>query len=711
MAVTTGKETGTTSNGSSSKPSGGGGPGGGGPGGGSLQAPNRTAPSTGAGPQSNASKTTPTSTSAPGKTDKATPAPTSAPGKTDKVGTSEGPEKKPGLAGIQSARQQAAFDKQKDLYTQAGGASTSMRGPSGQKESAKVVDPSRGPNRGIASTSTNTTRTATGKTDNTAKQPTSNVADKNNREPGPSVAQPQGGIFSRGPNRGLVGTNTSTAKTTPGKTDNIAKQPQSNLMAKGNPQQSLAPGKTDKAPSPTVARPTNESFIDSLVNKGPALGAYNATGSILGMQPTRSAPSLGQVISRDPISVTGPRAGTTPSVPSGQPGLDTQLAISQLQDNVQRAQQGTLLGQYAAPQPKIADRVPQAPAAPAGPSMPDPRLAARQEQFERIKMGRGQVASVPQSLPNDPATPPPQAIPSPIGMKMVGNPTLSPTNPFGAYNPVAAGRLATLQTRIGVDDALSGPVPPAAAPPAAPPAAPTVPTRQGQITNPMYRDPMAQAQAVRAAVALGLGNLPQQAAPQPQFQNASQPMEVDIPGYPAQVAPSQEGLLGGNVFNRGQSPRDLIDAVNIASDKVRGVGGDVRDVASPTPTPSGAEAISPSQEGSYPPDDNFMQDDGQPQSLGELSNRYDYEKGLVKEGLTELPGRLWAAITSGDIRGYTPETNDKRGVNPPSMNQRPQQPLTDADAVVVARLLALLKELEQQGGSQAQADLVNSTFI
>lgn len=35
------------------------------------------------------------------------------------------------------------------------------------------------------------------------------------------------------------------------------------------------------------------------------------------------------------------------------------------------------------------------------------------------------------------------------------NPTMSLSNPFGAYNPVASGRMASLQTRLGVDDALS----------------------------------------------------------------------------------------------------------------------------------------------------------------------------------------------------------------------------------------------------------------
>lgn len=641
MAVTTGKETGTTSNGSSSKPSGGGGDRGGGPGGGSLQAPNRTDPSKGA-PASKAS-----TTSAPGKTDKATPAPTSAPGKTDKVGTSEGPEKKPGLAGIQSARQQAAFDKQKDLYTQAGGASTSMRGPSGQKESVKVVDPSRGPNRGLNGTSSQTTKTATGKTD---------------KELGPATVSPtNNGITSRGPNRGLAGTNTTTTKSAPGKTDNIAKQPSSNLLAKGNPQQSLAPGRTDKQLSPSVTRPMNESFIDSLVNKGDYPGSYNASGSILGMQPT--APSLGQVMRQDPMSYMGPRAGTTPARPSTPVDLNASpvgetVQSQMIAERVVNAMKQAAMAQTRAPglTRGIGDALgpattpaPQAPApgkvslpGPAAPSMPDPRLAAMQEQFERIKMARGQIAA-------------PQTV-APGRTDAVVPQTVAPgRTDVAAPQSVAPGR--------------TDPVTP-------------------QTVAPGRTDP----------------EMPQTVAPgRTDMEEASVPQ--DVPSGP---------------LSSGRSVDDVLQEIALAEAAVNNLG--MEEISEPTaqsraPTEVDIDgypqSVSPSQDGNYPPDDNFMQDDGQAQDLGELSNRYDYEKARAKEGLTQLAGRLFNAITSGDIRGFTPETNDKRAVNPPSMNRRPQQqaPMSDADAVMVARLLALIKEIEQQGGSQAQADLVNSTFI
>lgn len=614
MAVTTGSTTGSSSSNDkkSSSTSGSGGQ----RGAGSNYGPGSGKPGT-----TSASQASTAQTSAPGKTDKEAPAPTSAAGKADKVGTSEA-TKKPGLSGITSESQMAAFNKQKDLYTQAGGASVSMRSPSGQKESAKVVDPSRGPNRGLTGTSSTTTKTAAaGKTDNLAREPSSNIRDKTDRRDVQSVA-------SGKTSKGTYGSGTAT------EWGGWSAAPTSNVAAK-----------TSKQPTANVARPTTESFIDSLVNRGPApAGALTVGGSLLGAQPT--SPSLAQAVAMDPISFTGPRAGATAATPMGQPNMGIDQAVSQLADIAQRAQQGTLLSAYAAPAPKIADRVPatgQPSPGPATPSMPDPRLAQLQEQFNRIAAGRnqpGKVADVAAPMPG-PAAPMPQSIPSPISTSIM----------------------------------------PQAAPP------------MGQV-NSMYRDPMAQAKAVRAAVAMALGQAPTPAAP-------TSPLEIDVPGYPAQVAPSQQGILGGNVFNRGQRPRDLTDAVNLASAKARGVG----DTASPLPSAGGS--IAPSQDGNYPPDENFVQDAGQADDWGQIKNRADYERDQVMTNLKELPQRLFDAITRGDIRGFTPETNDKRPITRP---QQPQQP-DQTQIAAVARLLALLKAMEQQGGNQSQADLVNSTFI
>lgn len=722
MAVTTGKDTGTTSTGGGSgSKSPDSGRGSGGPGGGSLSAPNRTDPSKGA----TASKAAPSSAS--GKTDKETPAPTSAPGKTDKVGTSEGPAKKPGLAGLQGASTQAKFDKQKDLYTQAGGASVSMRNPSGQKESAKVVDPSRGPNRGLDGINTTSTKTAAGKTD---------------KEPGPSVARPtNGGIVSRGSGTSTGWGGQPKAPTSaPGKTDKEQTAPSYNVNksfsenwfkgtvtgkvldtlsggrlskateslpgeykrsasgtstpwgnssptpqtvapgkanpqqsvapGKGNPQQSVAAGKTDKLQTPSVARPTQESFIDSLVNSGPSpAGALTVGGSILGMQPT--APSLGQVIARDPISYGGPRAGTTPAQPStpvdvnanpvGE-GIQQQMIAERVLNAMKQAAMadprppgrtrgvGDFFNQSPAPTSNLLDKgnleqsvAPGKVSMPGAtmPSMPDPRLAAMQEQFERMKAARGQIAgAVPASAPA------PTTVPGKVSM---------PTPQAPAPGKVALPGPAP----TSVPGKVSMPTPQTVAPgrtdlPAAPDVA--VPTPPRSINDILQEIALAEA-AVNGlgieAPAAPFGE-PALADPTPP---AADPMEVDINGYP--------------------------------------------------------QSVSPSQEGSYPPDENFMQDAGQPDDLGQLDNRYEYEKERAWEGLKALPERLWNAITSGDIRGFTPETNDKRAEIPPSERQKknPAPRMDQSEAVAVARLLALVKLLEQQGTSQQQADLVNSTFI
>lgn len=542
MAVTTGKETGSTS--STDKTSSASPGSGGQRGAGSNYGPGSGRPGS---TSDTATKASSSQTSAPGKTDKETPAPTSAPGKTDKVGTSEA-TKKPGLAGIQTQRQQAAFDKQKDLYTQAGGASTSTRQAMAEAtkptQSAKVTDPTRGPNRGLASTSTQTTKTAASKTDNLSRQPVSDLFGKTNLE---------------------------------------------------KPQTVNTAAKVDKQPTPIASRPTNTGFIDSLLSRQPI------------------APSLAQSVAMDPISYTGPRVGTTPATPASHPNMGIDEAVAQLEERVKRAQQGTLLKDYTPPVPKIADRVPVG--LPTG-TVADPRVAQMQDQFDRIAAGRGQLSKVnsPTSVQN------------------------SPGNAYPGHDGITKDDLG------GVFD---------------------------------------------------------------NGQNA--PTEIDIPGAglptgPYDVAPSQQGMLpGGNVFHRGVG--GLISDVKLASDKARGVGGDV----GPS-TPSGARSVAPSQEGSYPPDRNFMQDDGQPQNLGELKNRYDYEKGLVKQGIRDLPGRLFDAITKGDVRGLTPGTNDKRPETRP--RSKADRSITQQHQVdAVAKLLALIKAMEQQGGSQQQADLVNSTFI
>lgn len=161
------------------------------------------------------------------------------------------------------------------------------------------------------------------------------------------------------------------------------------------------------------------------------------------------------------------------------------------------------------------------------------------------------------------------------------------------------------------------------------------------------------------------------------------------------------------------SPEDVLPpAPDVPSDAI--ASGPVPDISTAPPSApsvtSPGNAIPPSQEGDYPPDENFMQDDGQAQSYQELKNRYQYEKDRAVEGFKDLPGNLWNAIVNGDFRPYTGTENDKRMPYEPVLGRQAQQ--VDANAQQQAALVALLMSLIQnQSTGTTQADLINSTFI
>lgn len=85
------------------------------------------------------------------------------------------------------------------------------------------------------------------------------------------------------------------------------------------------------------------------------------------------------------------------------------------------------------------------------------------DQYSRFSdAGVRRPVNDPNAVVSGPLSPP---VRDPAAARMAGavpaSPTMSPSNPFGAVNPVAAGRLASLQTRLSVDDALSaGSTPP-----------------------------------------------------------------------------------------------------------------------------------------------------------------------------------------------------------------------------------------------------------
>jgi uncharacterized protein YjbJ (UPF0337 family) len=135
----------------------------------------------------------------------------------------------------------------------------------------------------------------------------------------------------------------------------------------------------------------------------------------------------------------------------------------------------------------------------------------------------------------------------------------------------------------------------------------------------------------------------------------------------------------------------------------------------PTEVDINAGPEAPSQQGNFPPDRNFMQDDGQAQSVAELQNRYEYEKARAKDGFKQLPGRLASAILGGDLRPYQGTENDKRGDADPASRANQliaQQAIASLPPDQQAQLVTLLMSLiQQQQAGNSQAALVNNTFV
>lgn len=512
----------------------------------------------------------------------------------------------------------------------------------------------------------------------------------------------------RGPNRGLVGKTLGEelAEAGAGAFNRIAGGLRDtgdyigSLLGAGG----IAPGATTSSMmntpgmTPGNPRPGTGFGYEAPVSPTPA-GSFIADGSIMGMQPNRRSMTAAQAIAQDPIGYNGPRAGAAPpSVPNPSVTEPSAERLADLNNRLAAAQQGQNLAPFGNVRKDPARVEPEAPNYA---TVTDPRLAQLQEQFERIAQARGQRTNLP-SIPEpdslgimpgirDPRIAQAQeqlARPAPITSEDIG----------GVFDNGA------IPDPTGVEELIQQLAP-----------QPTTPVRQGTITNPFFRDPAAQAQGVRNAVALALGQAPRPApAPAPR-----QPTEVNIgmptsvggglgfPGYTAPIGLSSQRIIGSSPANLpGQR------------DEMYG-GGPTRAQASPADGQGDGEGEassprvnSPSQEGDYPPDENFVQDAGQPQSIRELYNRYKYEKEQAKEGFKELPGRLWDAITRGDVRPYDRETNDKREPRKVygSTVRSYQNTGTEEQAVLLAQLLALMQQ-QQSGIAPSQMDLVYNTFV
>lgn len=208
--------------------------------------------------------------------------------------------------------------------------------------------------------------------------------------------------------------------------------------------------------------------------------------------------------------------------------------------------------------------------------------------------------------------------------------------------------------------------------------------RAPMAQSPFYRDPMAQGQAVRNKVAIA--QTPNRITPtgtEITIPGGGLPMQSQQPARaPVTASPGQQGPFG-RFANAGTPP-------GYAERYLSG--------SQPSPQPSSmAQAVAPSQNA------------GQPQSLGELNNRYQYEKQQVSDGVRALPGRIGNAIAAGDFRNPGQMGRER------SSNENNMSADVPDYSTLMADLLARLPQQQQppqiQGPNTDQLDLVFSSFV
>lgn len=757
MAVTTGKTTGSTSGGTSSaktssNPSGGG-PGGpfGAPNGGSTAGLSKsTSPATGGGGKGTTSSTgskNPTggSLSAPARTAPSSSTSKSSSSSSSSAKTASTGSKNPtggslqapartapssGVGGSKGGSQSpSSVSKQKDQYSQYGGAQTSMRAAtlgSNKAPSAKVQDPSRGgaslgsfqsvgivgsrtpSNKSVPQDPSIAGRAAEANKNYTVSTGPGGMVSRTYSDPDLKTNSPGLGeqlmrglqtaadkitVPMGGPNRGLVQKTVGQQLADAGMQTlgKIGSGISSGITSAGSYLDSLlGPGINPGATTGAMMNTPGMSYDKPIAD--PRVGYDGQRFSYAGTDPAQAlADSFAGDYQRDIANaIMGTRA------PSARVLGDTRTINELATDptNNSPADLGPPRSLMAGVSlPKDMSRVPSAVVQPSlngvGSSPQSAIEKARQDAFNKIAAARGQGAgySTPEFDPERQA----QAVDRALINTISNNAIKEPAS-------------ATI-----------------AEPPPLPAPLPSTPVRQGSIVNPMYRDPVAQAQAVRNAVALARGP----------GERVLSVEDVPPERTPASIAingPGQSGAWGGlgvqaypgdlKVPPNGTAPGDA-PGTSQRDDFYNGtINGEPATAKSPKPVKAASPKTRqpPSQEGDYPPGESPSQVDGQPQNVRELVQRYRYEKERAKQGFKALPGRIGNAILDGDFRPYTLGQNDKR--NWPAQGQAPggqqQAQLADAQtAALLAQLMALLQQ-QQQGGvvaAPSALDLVTSTFV
>lgn len=210
--------------------------------------------------------------------------------------------------------------------------------------------------------------------------------------------------------------------------------------------------------------------------------------------------------------------------------------------------------------------------------------------------------------------------------------------------------------------------------------------------------------------AQALGDLRRQAAVAlgPAAPPARPPTEFNLEVPPVKIAGDPRVGLPTGAFPSAPDPSMTMPGAGSPPNR------DPLPASNPGSTVAVNDPFNPMQEGEYPPGESPSQVNGQPQSLSELMNRIGYERDQVKQGWNDLPGKLWDAITNGDISGNMNVSGNPFGHRTGGGQNNPLAgPQQGLDPAMIQQLIAMLQQQQQTGAatSQAQLQQILSTFV
>jgi hypothetical protein len=179
---------------------------------------------------------------------------------------------------------------------------------------------------------------------------------------------------------------------------------------------------------------------------------------------------------------------------------------------------------------------------------------------------------------------------------------------------------------------------------------------------------------------------------------------VDNLGLPSPAVPRQPSTYSG--YGAPASPEAMEQVMQGLINAGALSPGQVQTAGIPSPT----NAQPPSQEYIGQPNVAPSQNAGQPQSLQELANRYNYEKGQIKQGFQNLPGQIYDAIVGGDFKPFAMTGLQGQGGNRAVDRAPQQQPTEQASADSISSMIAFLQDAGVTNPND-QLALILRTFV